>query len=76
MCFPGDVAGQSLDNISPVRLAVGDYFIGTGMIAACRLQVMRVERLIAHECVRAIPHDRIIAVEMFRGPDHIAMRTG
>jgi hypothetical protein len=22
------------------------------------------------------PHDRIIAVEILRGPDHIAMRTG
>ena len=60
--FPlGDVASQSLDNISPVRLAVVDYFIGTGMITARRLQVMRVERLIAQECVRAIsprPHHR------------------
>ena len=35
----------------------------------------RVERLVDHDRVRRFSHERISAVEMLRGPDHIASRT-
>ena len=53
-----------------------DHFIGARMLLASRIQVKCVERLIDNKCVRPIPHARIIAVEIFRGPDHMATRIG
>ena len=69
-------AGQRLDHSPPIGLTVRNHFTRAGMIAAGDAQIMRVEWFIAHERVGRFPHDRIIAVEILRGPDHMAMRTG
>ena len=71
----GTSARQAGDHLPPIGLPGRDHLLRHRMFFPRRLEIERVERLIDHHGVGAIPHARIIAVEILRGPDHIARRN-
>jgi len=70
----GNFTRQLLDHFPPVRFRRSRSLPSApGCSRPRRVQVMRVERLVAHESVGPIfPRTASWRVEMFRGPDHIA----
>ena len=70
------IGQQAGHDIAPVSRLRGQHFFAHRMIGAGLRQIGGIERLVDDPGVRcAAPNERIIAVEMLRGPDHIAMRT-
>ena len=69
--------GERCVDLSPVRLVMLQDLVAHRMVEAGQMQIGRVERLVGLTAQSGrLPKERISAVERFRGPDHMAIRTG
>ena len=69
------ISGERIHDASPVAIHRCDDLIAHRMVEAGGLQEAAVEGLVGDITYRhRLPKLRIIAVERFRGPDHMAMR--
>ena len=82
MCFwyqiglpSGGGPTSAVRDLAPIGRLRGDHLFAHRMDEPGGDEIGGVERLVADRAVAAVPKERIIAVEMLRGPDHMAMRT-
>ena len=66
---------QMVHDALPVRFSMTNNLGRAGMGFAGLLQVEGIEGFVDDNGIGSVPQDRIIAVEMLRGPDHIARRN-